>query len=213
MSHNQCLAFHNFYDSASVMSRNIVVYDIETKNAFDDVGGRANFTALQISVLGAYIYSTNEYKIFEEKELPQFEKILQKKPLLVGFNSKRFDTPILQSYIRFDLKKLPQLDIMEELEKVLGHRVSLDSVAQATLGRAKTGSGMDAIRFWRNGEIEKLKAYCLEDVRITKEVFEYGAHHGELFYTPKYGTTKGRAPVNWKIAHPNEKEEMQQSLF
>jgi len=197
------------------MSRNIIVFDLETKNAFDDVGGRDNFAALKISVLGCYLYSTNEYKVFEEKELPEFENILQKKPLLVGFNSKRFDTAVLQPYIRFDLKQIPQLDIMEELQKFLGHRVSLESVAQATLGRSKTGSGMDAIRFWRNGEIEKLKAYCLEDVRITKEIFEYGAKHGELFYTPKFGSAKGRAPVNWKLSHPDENEEpkKQQSLF
>ncbi len=197
------------------MSRNIVVFDIETKNAFDDVGGRNNLQALQISVLGAFIYDINEYRIYEEKELKEFEKILQKKPLLVGFNSRRFDVPILQPYIRFDLKALSQLDIMEELTNVLGHRVSLDSVAQATLGRSKSGSGMDAIRFWKNGEIEKLKKYCLDDVRITKEIYEYGAKHGELFYTPKFGTTKGRAPVRWKIANPDEKEEpdKQQSLF
>lgn len=197
------------------MSRNIVVFDIETKNAFDDVGGRNNLPALQISVLGAYLYETNEFKIYEERELGEFEKVLQKKPMLVGFNSRRFDLPILQPYIRFDLKPLPHLDIMEELANILGHRVSLDSVAQATLGRSKTGSGMDAIRFWRNGEIEKLKKYCLEDVRITKEIFEYGAKHGELFYTPKFGTAKGRAPVHWKVAHPDEKEEKekQQSLF
>jgi len=197
------------------MSRNIVVFDIETKNAFDDVGGRNNLTALQISVLGAYLYSTNEYKIYEEKELPEFERILQKKPLLVGFNSRRFDTPILQPYMHFDLKTLPQLDIMEELANILGHRVSLDSVAQATLGKSKSGSGMDAIRYFRDGEIEKLKKYCLDDVRITKEIFEYGAKHGELFYTPKFGTAKGRAPVRWKIAHPDQNGEpdKQQSLF
>lgn len=197
------------------MSRNIVVFDIETKNAFDDVGGRNNLPALEISVLGAYLYSSNEYKIFDEKELPEFEKILQKKPLLVGFNSRRFDTPILQAYMHFDLKGLAQLDIMEELANILGHRVSLDSVAQATLGRSKTGSGMDAIKYWRNGEIEKLKKYCLEDVRITKEIYEYGAKHGELFYTPKFGTAKGRAPVHWKIIRPDEKneQEKQQSLF
>ena len=197
------------------MSRNIIVFDLETKNAFADVGGRDNCAALEISVLGCYLYSTNEFRIFEEKQLSEFEKILQKKPLLVGFNSKKFDTAVLQPYMHFDLKQIPQLDIMEELQKFLGHRVSLESVAQATLGQSKSGSGMDAIRFWRNGEIEKLKKYCLEDVRITKDIYEYGAKHGELFYTPKFGTAKGRAPVHWKIAHPDEHQEpdMQQSLF
>jgi DEAD/DEAH box helicase domain-containing protein len=197
------------------MSKNIIVFDLETKNAFDEVGGRSNFSSLQVSVVGAYSYLTGEYQIFEEKEIPEFEKILQKKPLIVGFNSRRFDTVVLQPYIHFDLKILPQLDIMEEITKTLGHRVSLDSVSLATLGRAKTGSGMDAIRFWKKGEIKKLKSYCLEDVRITKEIYEYGALHGELFYTPKFGSSKARVPVNWKIMHPDEKEKdnKQRSLF
>jgi DEAD/DEAH box helicase domain-containing protein len=195
------------------MRKDIIVFDLETKNTFDEVGGRTNFNALKISVLGAYFYSTNEYQIFEEKEIGQFETILKKKPLLVGFNSRRFDTVVLQPYIRFDLKTLPQLDIMEEITKALGHRVSLDSVAKATLCRSKTASGMDAIRFWKNKEMEKLKSYCLDDVRITKEIYEYGAKHGELFYVPKFGSSKARVPVSWEIKYPNEKDDKQQSLF
>lgn len=195
--------------------KNIIVYDIETKRAFDEVGGREAFTKLGISVLGAYDYSEDTYTVFEEAELGRFAKRLELKPLLVGFNSRRFDTPILQTYVRFDLKSLPQLDIMEQLVKALGHRVSLDSVARATLGRTKLGSGLDALKYYRNGEMDKLKSYCLEDVRITKEVFEYGAAHGELLYTPKFGAGKARAPVSWRIAHPDECKEPdpQQSLF
>lgn len=196
--------------------KNIIVYDLETKQTFDEAGGRDAFAKLGISVLGAYDYIDNQYTIFEEKELSQFETRLQDRPLLVGFNSKRFDTPILQTYVRFDIAKtLPQLDIMEELVKTLGHRVSLDSVAEATLGRKKIGTGLDALRFYRNGEMEKLKKYCLEDVRITKEIFEYGAAKKELLYTSKFGTGSARAPVNWEIAHPDEARgpDPQASLF
>ncbi|MBI4126879.1 MAG: ribonuclease H-like domain-containing protein [Deltaproteobacteria bacterium] len=196
-------------------AQNIIVYDLETKYSFDDVGGREAFEKLGISVLGSYDYLDHACHIYEEGELSQFLERLQKKPLLIGFNSRRFDTPILQTYSPFDLSVLTQLDLMEEMVKVLGHRVSLDSCAQATLSRAKTGNGLDALRYYRSGEMEKLKKYCLEDVKITCELFEYGAAHGEIFYTPKFGTGKARAPVTWKVAHPNETEETerQQSLF
>ena len=197
------------------MGHNIVVYDIETKRAFDEVGGRDNFAGLGISVLGAYDYGTEKFSIYEEHELAKFAERLQQKPLLVGFNSRRFDTPILQTYVTFDLWKLAQLDLMEELTKVLGHRVSLDSCAQATLGIGKSGSGLDAIRYFREGRMEELKRYCLDDVRITRDLFEYGAAHGELFYTPKFGAGRARAPVRWELAHPDERAEpdRQQSLF
>ncbi len=197
------------------MAANIVVFDIETKDAFSDVGGRDGLEKLQISVLGAYDYATEEFLTYEEPELPRFAERLQRAPLLVGFNSRRFDTPILQKYIPFDLRRIPQLDIMEELQKVLGHRVSLDSVAKATLGMGKSGSGLEAIRLWRERKIAELKRYCLDDVRITRDVFEYGAKNGEIFYTAKFGPERGRCKVGWEIRHPAEglDESAQMGLF
>lgn len=197
------------------MAKNIVVYDIETKLSFEEVGGRENFENLGISVLGSFDYRTAKFVVYEEGELGRFSERLQENPLLVGFNNRRFDTPILQKYIRFDLKKLPQLDILEELQKVLGHRVSLESVATATLGAGKSGDGMDALRFFREGRMDELKKYCLDDVRITRDLFEYGARHGELFYTSKFGSARARAKIGWKLEHPNERDEpeRQQSLF
>ena len=197
------------------MAHNIVVYDIETKDFMKDPSGREGLVELEISVLGAYDYATGEFSIYEEGELDLFATRLAQKPLLVGFNSRRFDTPILQKYVRFDLKKLPQLDILEEIQKALGHRVSLDSVARATLNAGKSASGVEAIRMWREGRMDELKRYCLDDVRITREVFEYGAAHHELLYTPKFGTGPGRCPVSWKVVHPDEGSDAaaQQSLF
>jgi DEAD/DEAH box helicase domain-containing protein len=197
------------------MGQNIVVFDIETKDAFSDVGGRDFTENLHVSVLGAYDYGSGEFIVYEEKDLPRFMERLTKGPLLVGFNSRRFDTPILQKYAPFDLKKLPQLDIMEEIAKALGHRVGLDCVARPTLSAGKSGSGMDAIRFWREGRIEELKRYCLDDVRLTRDVYEYGARHGELLYTPKFGPSPARVKVSWGIAHPDEASgnQAQQVLF
>jgi DEAD/DEAH box helicase domain-containing protein len=197
------------------MGKNIIVYDIETKDFMKDPSGREGFSELEISVLGAYDYADGEFSIYEEGELDRFAERLSQKPLLVGFNSRRFDTPILQKYVRFDLKKLTQLDILEEIQKALGHRVSLDSVARATLSAGKSGSGVEAIRMWREGRMDELKRYCLDDVRITRDVFEYGAAHGELLYTPKFGPGPGHCPVSWKVSAPDEGSDAaaQQSLF
>ncbi len=197
------------------MVQNIIVFDIETKDAFSDVGGRDLFANLEISVLGAYDYLDGEFHIYEERELTRFAERLSKRPMIVGFNSRRFDTPILQKYIRFDLTDLHQLDIMEEITKELGHRVSLDSVAKATLSAGKSGSGLEAIRLWREGKMDELKRYCLDDVRLTRDIFEYGATNGELFYVHKFGGAKARVKVSWKVEHPEEssEESRQQTLF
>lgn len=183
-----------------MQGQNIIVLDLETKRSFEDVGGRDNLGALGVSVVGVYSYRTNDYQAYWENDFPKLLSILAEKPLIVGFNQRRFDLPVLQPYFNnFDLKQLPALDILEELTKTLGHRVSLDSVAKATLGTQKSGHGLDAIRYWNCKELEKLKNYCLDDVRITKEVYEYGAKYGELLFLNKFGSDKLKAKVNWKM--------------
>ncbi len=195
------------------MSENIIVFDIETKHTFDEVGGRGNFAKLGVTIVGTYLYNTSELKGFFEKDVLQLEKLFETKPLLIGFNSKKFDIPVLQPYLKTKLSELPHLDIMEEIEKVVGHRVSLQSVAEATLGIGKSGHGLDAIKYYREGEFDKLEKYCLDDVRITRDVFEYGAKNGEVFFTSKYGPDKRRVPVTWKVSHPFPKPDPQRSLF
>ena len=194
------------------MKPNIIVLDLETKYAFDEVEGRKP-EKLGITVIGTYLYQEGVYRIYREDAIGQLEELLIKKPLLVGFNIKKFDIPVLKPYLKMDPKNVPLLDIMDELVKVLGHRVSLDSVAKATLGTQKSGHGLDAIKYYRNGEWEKLEKYCLDDVRITKEIFEYGAKYKELYYLSKFSRVKSKAPVSWKIENPTDEAERQYSLL
>ena len=200
---------------AGIMNgKNIIVFDVETQRSFDEVGGRNMMDKLGVSVLGTYLYRTDEYRTFEENELKDFEELLSSKPLLVGFNSRKFDCAVIQPYVRVDLGKLPQLDILEEIVKSGGHRVKLDSIAQATLGFGKSGSGLDALRYWHEGDMASLKKYCLDDVRITREIYEYGAENGELLFMSKFGQTKAKAKVSWKVAHPEGDEpDKQMGLF
>lgn len=194
--------------------QNIIVLDIETKRGFDEVGGRDNLGALGVSMVGVYVYRRKEYQAYFEEDFPKLLSLLAEKPLVIGFNQRRFDFPVLQAYFKnFDLQKLSMVDILEDLTKTLGHRVSLDSVAQATLDIRKSGHGLDAIRYWNTGELEKLKKYCLDDVRITKEVYEFGAKQGEVFYTDKFGRGKLSVKVGWKLKLGNSVVGEQYQLF
>ncbi|MDO8461669.1 MAG: ribonuclease H-like domain-containing protein [Deltaproteobacteria bacterium] len=186
-----------------------IVLDLETQKTFDEVGGRSNFHLLGVTVVGTYFYETNEYKIFEEKEIPSLENELVRCSRLIGFNIRRFDLPVLAPYLKTDSTKIPILDIMDELEKILGHRVSLESVAQATLGVGKSGKGLDAIAYYRSGEMEKLKKYCLDDVRLTREIYEYGKKNGEVFYQSRDGQHRLPVKIQWKDPEPPQ----QASLF
>lgn len=175
----------------------IIVLDIETQKTFDEVGGR-NFGDLGVSVVGIYRYDQDKYECYREDRLHLLENLLIDSPLLIGFNHRRFDMPVLQAYFNIKAGELPMLDLMEDIANKIGHRVGLDSVAQATLNVGKSGYGLDAIEYYRKGEWEKLEAYCLQDVKITKEVYEYGLKQGEVFYLSRDGTQKRRVSVDWE---------------
>lgn len=180
------------------MDRKIVL-DLETQKDFNEVGGRHNLHLVKISVVGIYDYSDGKYKTFEEKELPQLEEILKEASLIIGFSIKRFDFPVLQPYLALDLRKVPYLDIMEEFVKIKGHRISLESLSRATLGEGKSGSGLEALRLFRTGNMQRLKDYCLDDVHLTRKLYEYGMKHKMLYYTSRSLFVKGRetVPANW----------------
>lgn len=180
------------------MPRNQIVLDLETKKTFDEIGGR-NPAELGVTVIGTYSYATDTYRAFWEHEVAELEQLLSKASRVIGFNIRRFDFPVLQPHLRhIRLNDLPALDLLEELEKILGHRISLQSLATATLSVGKSGSGLDAIQYYRTGDFEKLTKYCLDDVRITKDIFEFGKKWGTVSYLSKDGRNKMSAKVTWQ---------------
>ncbi len=161
-----------------------LVFDLETKKTFDEVGGHHNAHLLEISVCGVYDYVTGKYRAYREEEFGVMEELFGKVDGLIGFNSISFDNTVLQPYFKkVKLASIPHLDILAEVKKVLGFRLKLESLAQSTLGEGKSGTGLDAIRYYREGDWDNLIKYCLDDVRVTKEIYEYGQRHGQLWYT------------------------------
>lgn len=175
-----------------------IVFDIETKNSFADVGGEANLRNLEISVVGVYSYNQDKYFCFEDNEFGKLAELLKRAHLFVGFSSKRFDLPILEKYFDFKLSGVGHFDILEEIEKGFGRRIGLDALAQANLGIGKTGKGLEAIELYRRGEIEKLKSYCLQDVKITKEIFELIKNKGYLWIPQRGLPQMIKLPILYK---------------
>jgi len=172
-----------------------LVLDLETKKSFEEVGGDQNKDQLEVSVCGVYSYDRDEFRSFREEHFTELEEWLKNASLIIGFNSKYFDFAVLQPYFKFKLSKLPHLDILEEIYHALGHRLKLESLAQSTLGEGKSGSGLDAIWYYKNSDWEHLEKYCLDDVRIARDVYEYGKKHGHLWYDNR--GQRQTIPVRW----------------
>ena len=175
---------------------NIIVLDLETQKSFKEVG-KAKLEKLRVSVAGIYDYQTGQFAIYEERELMQLEKRLQDIDLIIGFNIRRFDLPVLAPYLFMPVEGLPVLDLLEDVEKFRGHRASLESLAAPTLKQHKSGSGADALTLFKENRLEELKRYCLDDVRLTKEIYEYGCAHGKIRFMSNRDYQVHEVPVSW----------------
>jgi DEAD/DEAH box helicase domain-containing protein len=182
-----------------------IVLDIETEKEFKEVGGKQNMQQLGVTVVGTYAYSTKRAYAYEKHEFGELEPLLQGSGLLIGFNINHFDLPVLQPHVGIDLQKLHVLDLMEDIERSAGFRLSLDNLTRATLGVGKIGYGLDAIWWWRDGLKDKVKEYCLKDVTLTRDLYEFGRERGFVL-----GDTRDRGririPVRWSDIKPRERE-------
>jgi DEAD/DEAH box helicase domain-containing protein len=177
-------------------SERIIVLDIETQKGFHEVD-RKKLHLLKVSVACIYDSKTDSYLAFEEKELSKLEEIMKQADLVIGFNIRDFDFEVLAPYFMTPMKNFPILDILVEFEKVRGHRASLQSIAQATLQTSKSGSGWDALTLYKEGRLEELKKYCFDDVRITKNVYEYGLKNGKISFLSNRDYQTHEVPVAW----------------
>ena len=189
-----------------------VVLDIETQKGFNEVD-RKKLYLLKVSVACIYDSKADAYFSFEEKEMLKLEEYLKKADLIIGFNVLDFDMEVLAPYLLTPVKNFPVLDLLVEFEKVRGHRISLQSIAQATLNTSKSGSGWDAIQLYKDGKMAELKKYCIDDVRITKDVYEYGLKHGKISFVSNRDYQTHEVPIQWGGAMKEQKQKKEENAF
>jgi DEAD/DEAH box helicase domain-containing protein len=177
---------------------NLVFFDLESQNLFDDVGGRDHIDKLRVACGVTWSTQKNDFSVYWEKDVPALIEELKSATKVIGFNLRGFDYLVLQPYlpeIRF--ASIPTLDMLFDLQKLLGFRVSLDSIASASLGATKTADGIQSVEWFRAGELDKVAEYCKADVDITRRVYEFGRDNGYIFYKSKLGS-KLKVDVKWR---------------
>jgi len=175
---------------------NIVYFDLETQKSAAEVGGWHRKRDMKMSVGVTFSAADGGYKIYDEAHVNDLVKQLMRADLVVGFNIINFDYEVLHGYTPLNLRDIPTLDLMADLEAKLGHRLSLDAVAKATLNAPKIADGLMALKWWKEGRIMEIAEYCCFDVKITKAVHEHGQRHGEVAYTDRLGQ-KRNVKVKW----------------
>jgi len=178
-------------------SPRIIYLDLETQKIAQDVGGWQNAHLMRVSVAVIFDGSENRFRTFYEDEIEGLMDCLKQADLIIGFNIKGFDYRVLSAYTNNNLKELPTFDMLEDIHRRLGFRISLDGLAKETLERAKTAEGLMAVEWFKNGEMDRLTDYCREDVAITRDLFQYGVKNGHLVYRERHQNRRVRLLVDW----------------
>lgn len=179
------------------LTKNFAVLDLETKFLAQEVGGWHKAHKMGISCVGVYFSEKDSIIFFQDSELQKLWELLLKQDLIVGFNILGFDFKVLQGSLKRSWYDLPTLDLLLEIKKKLGYRLSLDHLAQYTLNAQKKGNGLLAVKWWREGKIEKIIEYCKHDVFLTKELYLFGRKNGYLCFKNKAGQIV-HVPVHWR---------------
>jgi DEAD/DEAH box helicase domain-containing protein len=173
------------------------VFDLETQRSAEEVGGWHRADRMRLSCAVVYDAGRQAFLEFLEDQVDDLLAAMRALDLVVGFNTTRFDYRVLSRYTDFDFRSLPSLDILEEVKTRLGYRLSLDHLAHASLGARKSGDGLQALRWWKEGRVREVIDYCRSDVRLTRELFLLGRRQGHLLFHNKAGHTV-RVPVDWR---------------
>ncbi len=176
---------------------NDLFFDLETQHSFQEVGGRENIRLLRVSVAVTLSTATNAFTVYREEDVPALVADLKAADRVIGFNLLQFDYPVLKRYTPERLNDFPTLDLLADLYNKLGFRIGLDALASATLGKNKSADGLAAIRWFREGNMDKLITYCCEDVAITRQLFEAGRDNGFVQYPDRQGRLQ-KVNVAWR---------------
>ncbi|HEU0291298.1 MAG TPA: ribonuclease H-like domain-containing protein [Anaerolineales bacterium] len=176
---------------------NIVYFDVESQKLFEEVGGR-DASKLRLACAVTWSTQRNDFAVYWEKDAAALIAELKSADRVIGFNIIRFDYEVLRPYApNENFRAIRSTDMLQDIYRALNFRLSLDSIARATLGTTKAADGIKSVEWFRMGELDKVAEYCKSDVDITRRVYEFGREHGFVLYYSKLGS-KLKVAVNWK---------------
>jgi len=176
----------------------VLYFDLETQKSAEDVDGWGNIHLMGLAV--GVVWDSLEQKYFSylENEASKLVEKLRTANLVVGFNVKKFDYGVLQPYADFDLHEITTFDMLEDIKMKLNHRLSLNHLAENTLNSKKSADGLISLQWYKEGKIDKIVEYCQQDVKVTRDLFEYGEKYDHIKYKTRSGVAKD-LKVDWKV--------------
>jgi hypothetical protein len=179
---------------------NAIVYDCEIEKAIlgrketriDGIAyceGWRDFAGMGLSVVGAYDYATDAYRVFCKDNAAEFAKLVAGADIVIGFNSLAFDDPLVKTVWNIEVGP-KSYDLLAETWQAAGLSrefvypthlgYTLNALSETNGLGGKTGHGATAPVQWQRGQIGAVADYCLHDVWLTKQLIDKVFDHGWL---------------------------------
>lgn len=176
----------------------MIIYDCEiikaipsrTLEGIEYCNGWRDFANMGISVICAYDYFKDRYRVFCKDNFEDFQKLVDSTDVIVSFNGLAFDNRLCQAN-GLNVPDEKSYDLLVEVWAAAGlgpeyqypsHTgFGLDACVKANFpNEAKSGHGELAPIQWQRGEIGAVIDYCLQDVRLTKMLIDKIREIGQL---------------------------------
>lgn len=168
--------------------RDILIFDIETDSS--------NVDEAELKWFGAYSYKDDKHYLLDYNELSEIEDLISRHKVLVGFNNKSFDQPIIEKKFEDDIFNYKIIIDLFEISAPkgsggfgtynknrlvqMGYKLknySLKNIINKLKLDEKSKGDIDYNIFrknkWNKEEIKEIKKYLKQDIDITKKLFEW----------------------------------------
>ncbi len=170
-----------------------VVLDVEIQKTIEETPGGWDATdKLGVSVAVLYEFRSDRFRIYGPDDVPALRERLLAADQISGYNIWRFDFPVIWGIPR---RETPPAELAPKTNDMLlriwdsqGLSLTdfsrshagwkLDDVAGATLGTRKSGNGADAPKWWQAGLWARVTDYCVDDVRIERDLAIFMDRYG-----------------------------------
>lgn len=157
------------------------VFDVETHGGIKSRVRDEFIRTSQFVCAASYDSETNWVYHYGPTQLELLVQHLEEAAVVVSFNGKGYDIPVIENLIGRPLVLKQHIDLFEMIVAVTGDLkgYGLEAVAKTTLGRGKLGKGVWASELYeralKGGEdgaaaLFELVGYCGGDVRLTRDL-------------------------------------------
>lgn len=165
----------------------MLVWDLEIYKPIAEINGKIDWVGAKqgkygISVVAVWDSQTGRQHLYDWRSLEACVEHLNCADILVGFNTRDFDTPCIQSLSGEEIVA-PQYDILAEVWRALPRRekgYKLGDITSRTLGLYKSGEGESAPSLVAQGRWAELHDYCMNDVHLALELYNHIVAFGEI---------------------------------